>query len=62
VKTAVYIVVFVFFAIVLAYQGWYLWAGSVAKVKPPRPARILRAVNIVLTLAAMGIVIYELVK
>lgn len=57
----VYIVVFAFFALVIGFQVWAMIGSSIAKAKLPLPARVLRAVNLALTLAALVIVIYNLV-
>ncbi|MHB1341481.1 MAG: hypothetical protein ACYC77_04625 [Coriobacteriia bacterium] len=56
----IYGLVAVFFAAVLGFQIWSLRSSSAGKDQP-RPARILRWVNLSLMLIALGIVIYGLV-
>ena len=60
-EVLIYSLVFLFFALVIGFQIWSIRASSIAHVKQPLPARILRAVNLTLTFAALAIVIYGLV-
>ncbi|MGB4592853.1 MAG: hypothetical protein WBI63_03645 [Coriobacteriia bacterium] len=60
-QVLIYGLVAVFFAVVLGFQIWTLRTASRVQTQQPLPARILRWVNLSLTLAALGIVIYGIV-
>ena len=60
-KVFIYILLTVFFAVVLGFQVWGLKTSSSVNKEQPLPTRVLRWVNLSLTLAALGFVIYGLV-
>ncbi len=57
-----YILLALFFAILLGFNVWAARSSSIAGVKQPVGARVLRLANTLLLAAALGIVIWAILR
>jgi len=62
VEIVIYILLGLFFAILLGFNVWAARSSSIAGVKQPTGARVLRLVNTLLLAAALGIVLWAIVR
>jgi len=62
VEIVTYILLAVFFAILFGFNVWAARSSSIAGVKQPTGARILRLANMLLLAAALGIVIWAILR
>lgn len=61
-EAVLYILLALFFAILLGFNLWAARSSSIAGVKQPAGARVLRLANTLLLAAALGIVIWAIVR
>ncbi|HZL06986.1 MAG TPA: hypothetical protein VFE45_16460 [Coriobacteriia bacterium] len=61
-EIVIYILLGLFFAILLGFNVWAARSSSIAGVKQPTGARVLRLVNTLLLAAALGIVLWAIVR
>jgi hypothetical protein len=57
-----YILLALFFAILLGFNVWAARSSSIAGVKQPTGARVLRLANTLLLVVALGIVLWAIFK
>ena len=61
-EVPLYILLGLFFAILLGFNVWAARSSSIAGVKQPVGARVLRLANTLLLAAALGIVLWAIVR
>jgi len=62
VEIVTYILLALFFAILLGFNVWAARSSSIAGVKQPTGARVLRLANTLLLAAALGIVLWAIFR
>jgi hypothetical protein len=62
VEILTYILLALFFAILLGFNVWAARSSSIAGVKQPTGARVLRLANTLLLAAALGIVLWAILR
>ena len=61
-EVLVYILLALFFAILLGFNVWAARVSSIANMKQPAGARVLRLVNTLLLAVALGIVLWAILR